>query len=258
MILQFLLMHAVLTAVVILAWVAWMRASRMSRTGEVGATTLAAVDGRTRHDTLRATAHDLRNILNGASTSVAAAQSALPADARQLLTTARETLQSAHAVIGRYLAPVEPQDRPTPMSEILRLTIELLDPSRRMVSLRIAEDFVVDGATSAQRIAVNLVSNALAAVADVNTSRPSDGHAARRPAIDVEITADGFSISNSVGDATRLGGDIWEAGVSRSGSTGQGLTIVLAACETLHWAAWHEVHDDRVTFFVSRTPRLLD
>jgi len=55
-------------------------------------------------------------------------------------------------------------------------------------------------------------------------------------------------ISNPVRDPSLLDAGIWEQGVSRRGSSGQGLAIARRCADRIGWRLRHEVEGQRVCF----------
>ncbi len=240
------LLNLALGITVFVLWRAWMDSYESAAVdGHVGRAPADSFDARAPHDIatpggrlLHDLQHDVGNIFHEVACAVATARSARGRDVRTKLVEAERTVESAHEALARLFAHDPPAKAPAAASTIFGIYVKLAR-AEAPVSLVVENDFEITGdRTDAGALMQNLLTNA------TREARLAGG------TVNVVVSRRVCRVSNRVRDPSTLRPEMWERGVSYSGSTGCGLAIVSEAAARLGWKVRHDVVGHYVTFSV--------
>ncbi len=124
---------------------------------------------------------------------------------------------------------------------LVRLTAALLRSCGTQIEIEVSGDLPYRGPDAeAARVVQNLLFNAAREVSAIEGAW-----------VKVELSAAGLHVRNLVRDPSLLGQDIYDEGVSHTGSSGKGLAIVRRSAGLVGWTVRHEIDGQDVCFTVA-------
>lgn len=234
----FLALVVIMAAIVIVLWRVWVaREDEAVRAAEARA---QATEWKQLVRGSDGVAHDVNNLLAAAFINLEDLWSqveANPEEAELSVRDVTQAIQGATELLTALRQNVEGHERVAATTEgHVRLQLALLR-SQASFLVEIDGDLVHgEQPGAAARVVQNLFHNA------VREAELAGGE------VRVRLTNDVFEITNAVRDPGTLGDEIYERGVSASGSSGTGLTVARQQANIAGWALSHELNGAEVTF----------
>lgn len=188
--------------------------------------------------TMTGISHDLQNLIGSIRNNLSLAATLRPDDLQDLIGDMERAATSASKLVQAARSSTTPAVSTRSIEGVTRLGVALLRGEGIGVVLQVDGDFQYRGNDlDALRIVQNLLFNAVREARHVRGGKVT---------VHLEDTA--LHITNPTRRGLALPSSIWEPGVSLSGSTGVGLTVVREAAQRIGCAITHESSDEQVSF----------
>jgi signal transduction histidine kinase len=186
-------------------------------------------------------AHDVNNLLSSVAMNLSGIDQLVlnnPEEASEVIEDASSALYTATRLLAALRSEVAGVDSDATTADFVRLQAAL---HRKIVPMdvNVQADLAHGGQwEAAARILQNLFANA------VREARATGGR------VQVWLSEGELSIGNPVRAPEMVQGDIFEPGVSHSGSSGRGLHVARELARQIGWSIHHEVEGSHVRFVI--------